>query len=279
MKELIKIVILLFSFTLIAFGGEKKIVVDLTKQEAYAYEGDRLIYKGWISSGKKRFETPIGRYRVLQKEKEHISNKYPEPSGGAKMPYMLRLTWSGVALHAGYTPNRPASHGCIRLKKEFAKKLFKWANIGTRVIIKGKAPKWVARSGKGFIDYIALAKRKHKVYKLAKRASKSKKRYISKRRKLIRYYAKFTHKRLNRILRKIKREERDIKYSLKYSKYTKLKKLREIKRLESILRSAKSIKYKRAHYKKYVKKSKKYKKVSFNRLNYKGLKYSFSIRI
>jgi hypothetical protein len=248
MKKTIQIITLILFATILAFSGNKKIVVDLAKQEAYAYEGKTLIYKGWVSSGRKKFATPSGRYRVLAKEEEHISNEWPKPDGGAKMPYMLRLTWSGIALHLGYTPNRPASHGCVRLKDGFAQKLFKWAKVGTRVIIKGKAPRRVARRGRGFTDYVALAKLK----KSKKRARIAKR--VSKREKLVRYYSKFSHKRLNRILRKSSAQKRWlVKYS-RYSKKSKLRKLRKIKRLVSIIRAAKNIKYKRYHHKRVAKK-------------------------
>ena len=256
MKNILKVLFLILITSVLSFSGNKKIIVDLTKQEAYAYEGDKLIYKGWISSGQPKYSTPTGRYKILQKKKEHVSNEWPKPNGGAKMPYMMRLTWSGIALHAGYTPNRPASHGCIRLKKEFAKKLYKWAKIGTKVIIKGKAPRWVARRGSGFVDYIALAKKKKykKVYRLAKKSTKNKKVYISKRSKLVRYYAKLTHKKLNYILRKNKQKRRLLLASTKYSKYYKYKKLKELKRLNKIIWAAKNIKYKRYKLRRLAKK-------------------------
>lgn len=241
--------------SILSFAGNKKIVVDLTKQEAYAYEGKTLIYKGWISSGQKKYPTPTGKYQVLAKEEMHISNEWPKPDGGAKMPYMLRLTWTGIALHMGYTPNRPASHGCVRLKKGFAKKLYEWANIGTKVIIKGKAPRLVARRGSGFTDYIALAKmkKKRKVYRLAKKR-KNKKIYLSKRDKLVKHYARLSHKKLNYLLRKNKNKKRLVLISKKYSKYLKAKKLREIKKLNSIIWAAKSIKYKKYRHRRLAKK-------------------------
>jgi len=262
MKNILKLLLLILISSTLSFSGNKKIIVDLTKQEAYAYEGNKLIYKGWISSGQKKYPTPIGKYRVLEKDKEHISNEWPKPNGGAKMPYMLRLTWSGIALHMGYTPNRPASHGCVRLTKGFAQSLYEWADIGTRVIIKGKAPIRVARRGSGFVDYIALAKtkKKRKVYKLAKGKKYKKRRYISKRDKLVKRYAKLTHKKLNYILKKNKKKRRLLLASNKYNKYYKDKKLRELKRLNSIIWAAKSIKYKRYKHRRLAKKwHKKYR--------------------
>ena len=254
MKNRLKIALILLLTTIVAFAGNKKIVVDLSKQVAYAYEGKTLVYKGWISSGKKEHRTPVGVFRVLAKEKEHISNEWPKPNGGAKMPYMLRLTWSGIAMHLGYTPNSPASHGCIRLKDGFAQKLFNWADVGVKVVIKGKAPKKVARRGRGFTDYIALSKKRYK---------KSKKVHLTKRKKLIKYYSKFTHKKLNRLIRKNLKKRKQLFASKKYSKYTKIKLIKRLKKEESILRAAKSVKYKSRllHNKKLVKKGyKKYRK-------------------
>ena len=262
MKNIYNLILVVLLTSILSFAGNKKIVVDLTKQEAYAYEGKTLIYKGWISSGQRKYPTPTGEFRVLTREKEHISNEWPKPNGGAKMPYMLRLTWTGIALHMGYTPNRPASHGCVRLKKGFAQKLYKWATIGTKVIIKGKAPRWVARRGSGFVDYIALAKmkKKRKVYKLAKGKKYKKRRYISKRDKLVKRYAKLSHKKLNYILKKNQKKRRLLLASNKYNKYYKAKKLRELKRLNSIIWAAKSIKYKRYKHRRLAKKwHKKYR--------------------
>jgi hypothetical protein len=126
---------MLLSVTLLQAG--KRIVVDLSKQEAYAYEDGRLLFSGWISTGKPGHRTPTGRFRVLEKDIDHVSSRYPEPNGGAEMHYMLRLTNYGVAMHLGYVPNYPASHGCIRLENGFAQKMYYWANVGTPVIIKG----------------------------------------------------------------------------------------------------------------------------------------------
>ena len=126
------------------FAG-KKIVVDLSKQEAYAYEDGELQFSGWISTGKPGHRTPTGHFRVLEKDIDHVSSKYPEPNGGAEMHYMLRLTDYGVAMHLGYVPNYPASHGCIRMENGFAQKMFRWAPVGTRVVIKGSPPSMVNR--------------------------------------------------------------------------------------------------------------------------------------
>jgi len=130
---------------LLPLQAGKKIVVDLSKQEAYAYENGELQFSGWVSTGKPGHRTPTGRFRVLEKDIDHVSSKYPEPNGGAEMHYMLRLTNSGIAMHLGYVPNYPASHGCIRMENGFAQKMYRWAHVGTPVVIKGSAPTLVNR--------------------------------------------------------------------------------------------------------------------------------------
>jgi len=130
---------------LVPLQAGKKIVVDLSKQEAYAYEDGELQFSGWVSTGKPGHRTPTGRFRVLEKDIDHVSSKYPEPNGGAEMHYMLRLTDSGIAMHLGYVPNYPASHGCIRMENGFAQKMYRWAHVGTPVLIKGSAPALVDR--------------------------------------------------------------------------------------------------------------------------------------
>ena len=84
-----------------------------------------------VSTGKRGHETPAGTFRILQKKVHHRSNLYDN----APMPYMQRLTWGGVALHAGRVPGYPASHGCIRLPRSFAKKLYKITDFATEVTV------------------------------------------------------------------------------------------------------------------------------------------------
>jgi len=115
------------------------IMVNLSEQKAYAIEDGYVLFEGCISSGKPGRETPEGEFRILQKERYHTSNLWPKPKGGAKMPYMLRLTNSGIAMHLGYVPNKAASHGCIRLKQGFAQEMFDWAKVGTKVYVEGDA--------------------------------------------------------------------------------------------------------------------------------------------
>src|SRR5580698_6282314 len=89
------------------------------------------------SSPKPRFRpawpviTPTGVFSVIQKEKLHHSNIY----SGAPMPYMQRITWSGIAIHAGVLPGYPASHGCIRMPMAFALKMWGWTKMGARVVV------------------------------------------------------------------------------------------------------------------------------------------------
>ena len=106
-----------------------RIVVSLPDQRAYVYRGDTLVAASTVSSGKDGKETPVGVFPVLQKQVMHKSNLYDS----APMPFMQRLTWDGVALHAGNNPGFPASHGCIRLPAAFAKKLFAITRVGTTV--------------------------------------------------------------------------------------------------------------------------------------------------
>ncbi len=138
---MVRIFILLFmiaatSTTLFAY---KEVVVDLSEQKAYAIEDGIIIFEGRISSGKPGRETPNGEFTIIQKKRHHKSNLWPKPNGGAKMPYMMRLTNSGIAMHLGYVPNKAASHGCIRLKKGFAEKMYRWAKVGVSVYVEGDA--------------------------------------------------------------------------------------------------------------------------------------------
>ena len=115
------------------------IIVNLSEQKAYAIEDGYVLFEGRISSGMPGRETPEGEFRILQKKRYHTSNLWPRPKGGAKMPYMLRLSNSGIAMHLGYVPNKAASHGCIRLKQGFAQEMFAWAKVGTKVYVEGDA--------------------------------------------------------------------------------------------------------------------------------------------
>lgn len=106
-------------------------VVSLRNQRITVYDSKGWILRAPVSSGTKGRETPAGIFSVIQKVEEHYSNLYDD----AFMPHMQRITWSGIALHGGVLPGRPASHGCIRLPFDFAERLFDATAMGMRVIV------------------------------------------------------------------------------------------------------------------------------------------------
>jgi lipoprotein-anchoring transpeptidase ErfK/SrfK len=110
--------------------GPLHIIVSIDKQRATLYADGQVVAQAKIASGTATHPTPMGVFSVLQKNRHHVSNLYD-----AKMPYMQRITWSGIALHEGPLPGYPASHGCVRLPGEFAQLLWKATKIGARVII------------------------------------------------------------------------------------------------------------------------------------------------
>ena len=140
-------------------SGRPKIVVRLSDQRAYFYRGKTVIGESSISTGRKGYETPPGKYRVIQKDEHHVSSIYGDfvgddgtivkanvssqkdkrPAGttfvGAKMPFFLRFT-RGYGMHAGFVPRYRASHGCIRMPAEMAKHFFGAAELDTPVIVK-----------------------------------------------------------------------------------------------------------------------------------------------
>ena len=118
-----------------ASTGPVFLVIDLTRQRVLLYRGGVPIAASTISTGSKGRETPIGVFTILQKEVVHRSRTYDD----APMPYMQRLTSKGVAMHAGNLPGYPASHGCIRLPKAFAKLLYGVTELGTPVMITRRA--------------------------------------------------------------------------------------------------------------------------------------------
>ena len=112
-------------------SGPVVVVVSLPEQRAHVYRNGLRIGVSTVSSGKPGHSTPTGVFPILQKRVEHYSNLYDN----APMPYMQRLTWGGVALHAGRIPGYPASHGCIRLPREFAELLYDVTSHGTTVVV------------------------------------------------------------------------------------------------------------------------------------------------
>jgi L,D-transpeptidase catalytic domain len=114
-------------------AGPVAVVVSIPQQLVHVYRNGVRIAVSTCSTGKPGHSTPTGVFVVLEKDKNHKSSTYND----APMPNMNRLTWSGVALHAGNLPGYPASHGCVRLPLDFSAKLFTVTHIGTPVIIAG----------------------------------------------------------------------------------------------------------------------------------------------
>ena len=106
-------------------------VVSLNDQRVTIYDADGKVLRAPVSTGQTGYETPAGIYSIIEKNREHYSNLYDD----ASMPFMQRITWSGIALHAGVLPGRPASHGCIRLPYRFAEQLFDLTKMGMRVVV------------------------------------------------------------------------------------------------------------------------------------------------
>jgi lipoprotein-anchoring transpeptidase ErfK/SrfK len=139
-------------------SGKVAILIDLSDQHAYLYTGGEVVLTAPVSTGREGYDTPAGRYRVIEKDINHRSSIYgayeeggqivrenvdvrkdPRPPGatfvGASMPYFLRII-GGVGLHAGYLPGYPASHGCIRMPESKAERFYEAARVGTPVTIK-----------------------------------------------------------------------------------------------------------------------------------------------
>jgi lipoprotein-anchoring transpeptidase ErfK/SrfK len=114
-----------------ADAGPQRVVISLSDQLAYLYRGDTLMAVSTISSGKDEKPSPTGIFSVLDKRPFYRSKKYDN----APMPWMQRIDQYGIALHGGFNPGYPASHGCIRLPVAFAKKLYSVTDIGTPVYI------------------------------------------------------------------------------------------------------------------------------------------------
>ena len=111
--------------------GPLIVAISIEKQLLRVYDADGAFAETPVSTGMRGHATPMGVFSVIQKHKYHQSNIY----SGAPMPYMQRITWSGVAMHAGVLPGYPASHGCIRMPMSFAVKLWGWTRMGARVVI------------------------------------------------------------------------------------------------------------------------------------------------
>ncbi len=111
--------------------GPLIISISIDKQRLRVYDAHGFYAETPISTGMKGHSTPMGVFSVIQKQKLHHSNIY----SGAPMPFMQRITWSGIAIHAGVLPGYPASHGCIRMPMAFAMKMWNWTRMGARVVV------------------------------------------------------------------------------------------------------------------------------------------------
>ena len=111
--------------------GPLIISISISQQKLRVYDSNGWFAESPVSTGMPGHPTPMGVFSVIQKHKFHHSNIY----SGAPMPFMQRITWSGVAIHAGVLPGYPASHGCIRMPMAFAVKMWNWTKMGARVII------------------------------------------------------------------------------------------------------------------------------------------------
>ena len=139
-------------------GGKASVKISLSEQRAYFYKNNMLVGISQLSTGREGLNTPIGKFSIIQKDKDHVSTKYGDyvddhdnvimpnvdvekdkkPPGthfkGAPMPFFMRIV-GGVGMHAGYLPGYPASHGCIRMPEFMAENFFKSVNTGTPVTI------------------------------------------------------------------------------------------------------------------------------------------------
>lgn len=133
-------------------SGPMVMVVNLSEQRAYVYRNGVLIGVTTVSTGRPGHETPTGVFTILQKDKDHRSTIY----NSAPMPYMQRLTWGGIALHAGGLPGFPESHGCVHLPSEFARLLFEVTSTGMTVVVEDRAGKPQEVPSPGFLAPVTV---------------------------------------------------------------------------------------------------------------------------
>jgi L,D-transpeptidase catalytic domain len=118
-------------------SGPVVVLVSIPQQTMHVYRNGILIGRSTVSTGSKGHSTPGGVFSILEKKQTHRSKKYDN----APMPYMQRLTWTGIAMHSGALPGYPASHGCVRLPYDFSQLLFKATEKGGTVVVgDGKTP-------------------------------------------------------------------------------------------------------------------------------------------
>jgi hypothetical protein len=132
-------------------SGPVAIIVSIPDQRVHVYRNGIRIAVSTCSTGAPNHRTPTGVFTILEKDKNHHSSTY----NNAPMPNMNRLTWNGIALHAGNLPGYPASHGCVRLPSKFSELLFGITHVGTPVILAGSFtdPKEVVHPGLVLGDY------------------------------------------------------------------------------------------------------------------------------
>ena len=111
--------------------GPLQIFISINQQKLHLYSDGVHVADTSIATGVPSLPTPLGVFSVVQKQVFHRSNIY----SGAPMPYMQRITWSGVAMHEGESIGHRASHGCIRMPHDFAARLYRLTKLNTRVII------------------------------------------------------------------------------------------------------------------------------------------------
>ena len=111
--------------------GPLQIIISVDQQKLHLYSGGTHVADAPIATGVPEHPTPLGIFSIVQKQREHRSNIY----SNAPMPFMERITWSGVALHEGFNLGHPASHGCIRMSHEFAILIVGLTKLGTGVVI------------------------------------------------------------------------------------------------------------------------------------------------
>lgn len=111
-------------------GKQRVLLVFLEKQYFGAYENGKLCFWGPVSSGKKGLDTPIGNFYAKWKSRLYYSKKYD-----AEMPWAVNISDNGVFIHQQSLPGKPASHGCVRLLKEDAQKIYNWIKKNDPVII------------------------------------------------------------------------------------------------------------------------------------------------
>lgn len=112
-------------------GGKVRVVVDLAAEQLYVYRGGYEIARAKVLRGWDRWQTPTGTFKILEKDADHYSSTYDN----APMPYNLRLTWKGVAIHGSDVDDESATHGCVGIPIEFARTLFRHTRVGDPVLI------------------------------------------------------------------------------------------------------------------------------------------------